>query len=124
MLDQALATFGQRMGLPNLSFTNNIVALDVDKLGRLHFEKHSHANKTELLIYLARSKPAYDRQLAEKVLRHCHYLRPRPYSLVAGIHGEHLLLLTRLAENVATPAEIEKAIIFLSEQMNLLNPSA
>lgn len=125
MLDRELGEFGRRMGLPGLAFNGNgLAALDVSRVGRLHFEKCSSAGEPELLLYLARESPPHDRGLPERALAECHHGRPRPYPLTAGMAGDRLILLTRLPERQATAAEMEKAALFLKERMDHLNPGA
>ena len=104
MLEQELNEFGRRMGLPGLSFSpDGLAALDVERMGRLHLEKGGKPGAEELLVYLARPCPAHD---------------PRPFPLSAGVHGDQLIMLTRLPEREATAAGMEKAVLMLADVMN------
>lgn len=119
MLEQELSEFGRRMGLPGLTFgPGGLAALDVEHMGRLHLEKSEQRGATELLIYLARPCPAHDREVPERALALCHYRYPRPFPLSAGMHGDQLIMLTRLAEREATAANMEKAVLLLADAMN------
>ncbi len=123
MLERELSEFGRRMGLQELAFgQNGLVALDVERLGRLHLEKNERAGRTELLVYLARPCPAHDRQAPERALALCHYRHPRPFPLSAGVHGDQAIVLTRLPEREATAANLEKAVLLLADAMRTLAP--
>ncbi len=119
MLEQELNEFGRRMGLPALTFNpDGLAALDVERMGRLHLEKSGKPGTEELLIYLALPYPAHDREAPERALALCHYRYPRPFPLSAGVHGDRLIMLTRLPEREATAANMEKAVLFLADAMN------
>lgn len=122
MLERELNEFGRRMGLLGLNFgPDGLVALDVERMGRLHLERGGRAGAEELLLYLARPFPAHDREAPERALTLCHYRYPRPFPLSAGIHGEQLIMLTRLTERDATAANMEKAVLMLADAMNKVN---
>lgn len=119
MLEQELNEFGRRMGLPGLSFgTDGLAALDVERMGRLHLEKSGKPGAEELLAYLARPCPAHDREALERALDLCHYRHPRIFPLSAGMHGDRIIMLTRLPEREATAANMEKAVLLLADIMN------
>lgn len=119
MLEQELNEFSRRMGLPGLSFSpDGLAALDVERMGRLHLEKGGKPGAEELLVYLARPCPAHDREAPERALELCHYRHPRPFPLSAGVHGDQLIMLTRLPEREATAAGMEKAVLMLADVMN------
>ena len=119
MLEQELNEFGRRKGLPGLSFSpSGLAALDVERMGRLHLEKSGKPGAEELLVYLARPCPAHDREAPERALALCHYRHPRPFPLSAGMHGDQLIMLTRLQEREVTAANLEKTALFLADAMN------
>lgn len=119
MLEQELNEFGRRMGLAGLSFSpDGLAALDVERMGRLHLEKNGKPGAEELLVYLARPCPTHDREAPERALSLCHYRYPRPFPLSAGMHGDQLIMLTRLREREVTAANLEKAALFLADAMN------
>ena len=119
MLEQELNEFGRRMGLPALTFNSDgLAALDGERMGRLHLEKNGKPGTEELLIYLALPCPAHDREVSERALALCHYRHPRPFPLSAGVHGEQLIMLTRLPEREATAANMEKAVLFLADAVS------
>ena len=119
MLEQELNEFGRRMGLPGLRFSpDGLAALDVERMGRLHLEKSGTPGAEELLVYLSRACPAHDREAPERALSLCHYRHPRPFPLSAGMHGEQLIMLTRLQERDVTAANLEKTVLFLADAMN------
>lgn len=122
MLERELNEFGRRMGLPGLNFgPDGLVALDVERMGRLHLERGGRAGAEELLLYLSRPFPAHDGEAPERALTLCHYRYPRPFPLSAGIHGEQLIMLTRLTERETTAANMEKAVLMLADAMNKVN---
>ena len=69
-------------------------------------------------MYLARPCPAHDREAPERALALCHYRHPRPFPLSAGMHGDQLIMLTRLQEREVTAANLEKTALFIADAMN------
>lgn len=119
MLDHELDALWKRMGLPPLRFSpQGLIALDIDTMGRLHFERQQRHGEEELLLYLARPCPAHDRTLPERALALCHYHHARAFPLTAGMRGDTLILLTRLPERQATAARIETAVMELAQAMD------
>ena len=124
MLDREIAEFGRRMGIPTLAFgQNSLLALDVQRMGRLHLEKQEKHGETELLIYLMRPCPAYDSEAPARVLALCHYRHRHPLSLSGGVHKDQIVLLTRLAEKEVTAAAMENAVKFLATVMDRASAS-
>ncbi|MBZ2170586.1 type III secretion chaperone SycN [Nitratidesulfovibrio sp. SRB-5] len=123
MLQEAIASFGQRMGMSGLQLPGadparpdapRLIALDVDGMGRLHLE----ATDGELLIYLSRPFPAHDADMPRRMLALCHYRHARPLPLQAGVHAGQAILLTRLPERLATAAAMETATDLLARIMD------
>ena len=94
------------------------MALDVERLGRLHLELAESAGERELLVYLARAVPEYDVKAPRRVLERCHYRHADPMPLSGGVHKGNIVLLTRFPERQATAAGIERAVQFLSGVMD------
>ena len=94
------------------------MALDVERLGRLHLELAENAGERELLVYLARAVPEYDVKAPRRVLERCHYRHADPMPLSGGVHKGNIVLLTRFPERQATAAGIERAVQFLSGVMD------
>lgn len=123
MLQEAIASFGRRMGMPDLRLPDpdparpgapRLLALDVDGVGRLHLE----AGDGELLVYLARPFPAHDADLPRRMLALSHYRHARPMPLQGGAHAGQAILLTRLPERQVTAAALETAADALSRIMD------
>lgn len=111
MLDQEIAEFGRRMGMPTLTLNREgMLALDVDRMGRLNLEK----NGEELLVYLTLPCPAHDNDAPARVLSACHYRHNYPFPLSGGVFKDNYLLLTRLSERMVTAVAIENAVKFLA----------
>ena len=124
MLEREIAEFGRRMGIPSLAFgQNNLLALDVERMGRLHLEKQEKNGQAELLIYLVRPCPAYDSEAPARVLDLCHYRHRHPLTLCGGVHKDQIVLLTRLTEKEVTAAAVENAIKFLASVMDRASAS-
>ena len=121
MLDGALNEFGKRMGLPARAFSpDGLAALDVQELGRLHFER-SHGNEgEELLIYIARDLPGYDTGTVGRALALSHYRHNLAFPISAGLRGDTLLLLTRVPANRASAALLENAVIQLFRSLKTI----
>lgn len=120
MLDQEIAEFGRRMGIPSLSLgQGDLLALDVDRMGRLHLEKRNDPvrGESELLVYLAAPCPPHDRTAAARVLDLCHYRHGHPMPLSGGVHRDRFVLLTRMPERTVTAAGLENAAKFLAAMM-------
>ena len=94
------------------------MALDVERLGRLHLELTENAGERELLVYLARAVPEYDVKAPRRVLERCHYRHADPMPRSGGVHKGNIVLLTRFPERQATAAGIERAVQFLSGVMD------
>lgn len=121
MLEREIEAFGRRIGMDGLVLgASGVLALDIRQTGRLYLEKNSRNEKAELLLYLAREYPQYDKSIPERALALCHYGKPKPYPLMAGKHGTKLVLLTRMPEQGVTAAQIEQMSRFLVEQMDFV----
>lgn len=126
MLDQEIAEFGRRMGLPSLSLDERgLVALDVEHMGRLHLERAESApapcggagDGPALLVYLAAPCPPHDKDAPARVLELCHYRHGHPMPLTGGVHRDRYVLLTRLTERETTAASLENATKFLAAML-------
>lgn len=114
------------MGMPALQLNSNgRIALDVERLGRVHLELKSptgnHQRPPSLLVYITVPCPPHDNTLPAKALNVCHYRHGFPMPVIAGIYKDTLMLLTRLTEREVSAAQIETAIHFLASQMARLN---
>lgn len=118
MLDREIAEFGRRMGMPGFALTETgLAALDVDKLGRLYFEKGEDAGAIELLIYLVLPLPAHDTVTVRTLLELCSYRNAHPLPLYGGMHAGQLFVLTRLPERSVSAAALENSVHFLASIM-------
>lgn len=114
MLDHEIAEFGRRMGMPGLAFPpSGVVALDVEGLGRLHIERRNDAG--EVLVYVTRPLPAYDRDAPRRVLALCDYRLGLPVVLTGGVHNDTLMLLVRMPEREFTAGALEAHVRVLGD---------
>lgn len=116
MLEREFDEFGRRMGMAGFCLgENNMAALDVDGLGVVFFEYIA----AELLVYVARACEPHDSDLARRILARCHYAHGHSMPLQGGMKGDRaFLMLTRIPEQEVSPASIENAILFLSQEMD------
>lgn len=126
MLEQEIAEFGRRMGLPSLALDQRgLAALDVEHMGRLHLERAEPARRPRgsaggdpaLLVYLAAPCPPHDQEAPARVLELCHYRHGHPMPLAGGVHRDQYILLTRLTERETTAASLENAVKFLAAML-------
>ena len=121
MLDDALNDFGRRMGLPALAFSpEGLAELDVQELGRLHFERSHGSAVEELLIDLARDIPGYDDGTVGRALALCHYAQNMPFALTAGLHGDTMILLVRVPAGQTSAAVLENAVLLLIRSLKTI----
>ena len=119
-LEHEIATLGQRMGISGLALPpSGILVFDVAGLGRVHFELIPNGRADgEMLVYLSRPVPDYDRTAPERLLELAHYDKNHAFPLNAGLHNGQAILLTRLSERQATAANMENAVSWLARQMD------
>lgn len=119
-LEHEIALLGQRMGISGLIMPpSGILAFDVEGMGRVHFEFIADGRaEGEMLIYLSRPVPEYDRAAPQRLLELAHYNKNHAFPLGAGLHNGQAVLLTRLTERQATAASMENAVSWLARQMD------
>ncbi len=111
-LEHEIAQLGKRMGIPGLALSpDGVTALEIENMGRVYFERRPE----ELLVYLARPAPPYDRDMPRRI---CHYGKAHPVPLSGGMHKGQAILLTRMPDRNATTASLENAVNYLAQQMN------
>ena len=116
-LEHEIAHLGRRMGIDNLALSpEGVMAITVEGMGRIYFERRSE----EMLAYLARPFPPYDRDLPRRLLEACHYSKAHPVPLSGGLHNGQAILLTRLVERGVTAASLENIVNYLARQMDAL----
>jgi type III secretion system chaperone SycN len=114
-LEHEIEDFGRRMGLANMALPQGAtVALDLEDAGQVYLER----TPEELLLYLARSAPAYDRDLPRRILAACHYRHAHALPFCGGMHQGQAVLITRVAERNVTTAFLENMVQYLIEQMD------
>lgn len=115
MLDHEIADFGRRMGIENFSLNSNgLVALDVERFGRLCLERvEGSANQDTLLIYVTLPIPAHDADACRRVLALCALEEAHAMPVWGGVHNQHIVLLVRLPADTAQAADMENAALFL-----------
>lgn len=112
MIDHEIAEFGRRMGMPGLTFpSSGIIALDVEGLGRLHIERKD--DEDEVLVYITRTLPSYDKEAPRRVLELCDYRQGLPFVLAGGVYDDRLMLLVRLPQREFTAGVLEADIRIL-----------
>lgn len=119
-LEHEIALLGQRMGIANLALSPaGLLAFDVEGMGRVHFELVADGRaEGEMLIYLSRPVPDYDRSAPQRLLELAHYDKNHAFPLGSGLHNGQAVLLTRLPERQTTAATMENAVSWLARQMD------
>ena len=119
-LEHEIALLGQRMGIANLALSPaGLLAFDVEGMGRIHFELVMDGRfESEMLIYLSRPVPDYDRAAPQRLLELAHYDKNHAFPLNGGLHNGQAVLLTRLPERQTTAANMENAVSWLARQMD------
>ncbi|MBQ4491812.1 MAG: CesT family type III secretion system chaperone [Deltaproteobacteria bacterium] len=117
MLERELAEFGRRLGMANLAFhENGMAVLEIESLGRLCLEQDGD----DLLIYMTASVPESDREAPRRVLERCDYRYAHPFTLVGGLYKSRIMLLVRLPQQRISAVQIENAARFLAEELHSL----
>ena len=124
LIDDAIAEFGDSMGIPSLKLNESgKLALSFDGLGTLFFEQLSREDDfddPELLVYLARDHGPAE-EVVEAALAACHYERAHPQPVDAGLSSNgQLVFATRLQENEVTLPSIEASLELLTRLHNSL----
>ena len=119
-LEHEIALLGQRMGIANLALSpTGLLAFDVAGMGRIHFELVADGRaEGEMLIYLSRPVPEYDRAAPQRLLELAHYDKNHAFPLGSGLHNGQAILLTRLPERQTTAATMENVVSWLARQMD------
>lgn len=110
-IDEVVRKFGQTMGLtlPALTVSGQI-SLDFEKKGQFFLEM----TEDGVLLYLARSFPAYRRDVARRALAMCHYRSQGPQTFFPAMRrGETLIFLTHLAFRDFNLPQIERSLSHL-----------
>ncbi len=84
VFESAVADFGRRLGIPDLSPGGAVANLQFDGFGRLQLE----AAERHVLVTLARPLPPHDDACPARLLDACHWRRNHAYTLHPGIAGE------------------------------------
>lgn len=114
-MEHEIEQFGRRMGIAGLAFTpDGMAALELEGAGRVYLER----KPGELLVYIARTAPPYDRDMPRRILAACHYSKAHPVPLYSGMHKGQAILLTRMPERGVTTAFLENSVNYLLRQMN------
>lgn len=114
MHEYAIADFGRRMGLPHFALApNGCAALAIEDFGRLELLLHERDGEQELLLSLIKPVPAYDADIARRVLAACRYDKGHQLPLHGGVYAGNAVFATRLPQRELTAAHLERAVLFL-----------
>jgi type III secretion system chaperone SycN len=114
MHEHVIADFGRRMGLPHFSLAaNGCGALLIEEFGRLELFLHEREREQELLLSLIKPVPAYDTDIARRVLAACRYDKGHFLPLHGGVYAGNAVFVTRLPQRELTAAHLERAVLFL-----------
>ncbi|MDR3074051.1 MAG: type III secretion chaperone SycN [Deltaproteobacteria bacterium] len=107
-----IAEFIRRMGLPDLAFApGKPVQLFIQGMGTLFIED----GEGEILLYLARSFPAHDRDVPRRALELCRPALARPFPVYAGLYKQTtLVFLTRFSRERFSVQSLEQTVAALS----------
>ena len=119
--EHVIAEFGRRMGLPSLAMERDKPAqLHIEGMGSLFIEQAEE----EILLYLARDFPMYDRDAPRRALALCRRDLARPFPVHAGLYKNNtLIFLTRFSAKTFSLQGLEQAVPALSRLLDeALNP--
>lgn len=120
MIEREIAEFGRRMGMPAFSLSlrgspRSTWSASAAPSGACR----KRQGRRELLVYLARAVPEYERESPTPRARALPLpATPIPCGCPGGMHKGNIVLLTRFPERQATAAGIERAVQFLSGVMD------
>jgi type III secretion system chaperone SycN len=121
MHEHIIAEFGRRIGLPSLTIERDKPAqLHIEGMGTLFIEEAGE----DILLYLARDFPPYDRDAPRRALALCRPGLARPFPVYAGLYKNNtLVFLTRFTQKGFSLQGLEQAVPVLSrlldEAMNM-----
>jgi type III secretion system chaperone SycN len=103
------------MGLPELSLKDGKAQLRIQDMGTLFIEE----SKEEILVYLARDFPPYDREVPRRALALCRPGSARPFTVYAGLYkSSTLVLLTRFLKKNFSLQSLEQTVPALSRLLD------
>ncbi len=113
MLEHAVAEFGRRLGIEGLNIpegqTLDIELSDTQKMSLL-------VTETELLLWFEKNVPADSAaNIYARVLEEINWRRALPLAIAAALYRDKLILSTRLSNASVTGADIETALMTLSD---------
>ena len=116
MFDELIDAFGRRLGISGLTpGETDGVDLNIEKIGRLQFEKGGDS----LLLTLARSKAPYAARSARTLLKISHWRENYPWPVHPGMKGDEWLTLTaRIPLFRADVPTLESALDLLSRLLD------
>lgn len=124
-VNDTLAEFGQRMGLPALAFGSYGVAqLESDTGNLLAVEPVRRGNTDEVLVYLGRPLGFQAPRAIRAALAKAHYTEAGALDVQIATRGQGsqtvLFALTRIAEREFTPQSLERALDYLEQWLDTL----
>ena len=107
-LDDTVAEFGSRLGVPNLAFgPDGFVQLALSQGGLLGLAQAEGVVK----VWLARPVEPSQRAALERGLAECDFRRGSPFAMQAGLQGDDgLVFLARIPEREFTTPALEQAL--------------
>lgn len=121
MIDEAMAEFAKRIGIAELSFSENgVIQLEIQNVGTLCFERLFQNNTEFLLVYMAKKFNSYDTEFPRKLLEFCSFDKGHIPPLYGSIAGDNCILGLRFSDERLTGADIENSVYYLQDKFNVL----
>lgn len=122
MFEHILQEFAQRIGIAELSFSEQGVAqLDVQEVGMVFFERQRRGSAEELLVYLAKKYNTYDSAFPLKLLEFCSYEKAHVPPVYGSLAGDNCILGLRFQEGgLISGTELENAVYYLNDKFQQL----
>lgn len=124
-IEDTVADFGRRIGLPGLDFgTHGVAQLAFDSGALLAVEPVERGGRGEVLVYLARPLGHEAPRLVRAALKRAHFDQAGAMDVQIGTRGQGpdtlLVALTRVPEREFTPQALERALDHLNRWLDSL----
>ncbi len=119
MLNDVILEFGQRMDIPDLCLDEfGVLMLEIESIGTLNLELDQDANT--LFICLSLPYPAYETDMASKILELCSYEHGHEIAFRGGIYDGLAVLMVSVESDQINVATLENILHFLSDKLSKL----
>ena len=124
-IEDTVADFGRRIGLPELDFgTHGVATLSFDSGALLAVEPVQRGACGEVLVYLGRPLGYDAPRLVRAALKRAHFDQAGSMDVQIGTRGQGpdtlLVALIRLPEREFTPQALERALEYLNRWLDSL----